>query len=133
MAKYVIDPGIALQMAEGKAKLRSDVKLLAPTLLRSQVLALLFGAVQQGSMTRQDANRRLDRLRGMQLRLLGDRVLQAEAWNFAQRLGWTDTFVSEYVALTKLQADALVTSSADLADALRGVVPVAPIEAIAAS
>ncbi len=133
MAKYVIDPGIALQLAEGKAKLRSDVKLLAPTLLRSQVLALLFGAVQQGSMTRQDANRRLDRLRGMQLRLLGDRVLQAEAWNFALRLGWTDTFVAEYVALTKLQADALVTSSADLADALRGVVLVAPIEAIVAS
>lgn len=36
-------------------------------------------------------------------------MLQNLAWNFAEPLGWDDTFTAEYVALTKLQADAFVT------------------------
>jgi len=45
-------------------------------------------------------------------------------------LGWASTYDAEYVALTQLQADALVTLDADLARSVRGVVTTASIEAL---
>jgi hypothetical protein len=36
-------------------------------------------------------------------------VLQSVAWKIADQIGWPDTFDAEYVALTQLQADALIT------------------------
>jgi len=128
MARYIIEPEVALTLAKREAQVPSKHKLFAPTLLRSQVLAQLFTAVQRGEVTRKEANARLDYLRGLQVRLLGDRVLQRVAWDIALELGWQDTFVAEYLALTKLQGDALVTCSAELADAARKVVAVAPFE-----
>ncbi len=41
--------------------------------------------------------------------LLGDRVLQNLAWKAAVLLGWPNTYDAEYVALTQLHADALIT------------------------
>lgn len=128
MARYVIEPGVALTLAERRAKVPAHHRLLAPTLLRSQVLALLFDAVRRGQMTRTEANARLDVLRGLQVRLLGDRVLQRVAWEIAEGLGWRDTFVAEYLALTRLQADALVTCSAELAAAAGNVVKLATLD-----
>lgn len=58
------------------------------------------------------------------IRLLGDQVLQRVAWDLAQALGWHDTFVAEYLALTKLQGDVLITTSAELAASARTVVRV---------
>jgi hypothetical protein len=52
-------------------------------------------------------------------------VLQSVAWQLADQLGWPDTFVAEYLALTQLQADALVVEDPALAEAARRVVPVA--------
>ena len=46
------------------------------------------------------------------------------------KLGWPDTFDAEYVALTELQADALITLDRRLADAVKDLVTVAPIEAL---
>jgi hypothetical protein len=46
------------------------------------------------------------------------------------RLGWAETYDAEYVALTQLQADALVTLDAGLARRVEGVVPTATIEAL---
>jgi predicted nucleic acid-binding protein len=128
VARYVIEPEVALALAEQEARVPAKHRLLAPTLLRSHVLAQLYVAVQRGAMTRKDANDRLDYLRGLQVRLLGDRVLQRVAWDIAADLGWQDTFVAEYLALTKLQADALVTGNVDLAAAARKVVSVATLE-----
>lgn len=125
MTKYVIDPDVALTLAERDAVIASKHHLLAPALLRSQVLALLYVDVQGGRLSRKEADRRLDYLRALRIRLLGDRVLQRVAWQVAVELGWTDTFVAEYVALTKLQADALVTRDSTLAQAARKVVAVA--------
>jgi hypothetical protein len=84
-------------------------QLLAPTLLRSQLLSVLYRAVRQGEMTKQDADGPLTYARTLQIRLLGDRVLQCVAWKLAEQLGWPDTLDAEYVALTQLQADALMT------------------------
>ncbi len=66
----------------------------------------------------------------MQIRLLADAVLRRRAWEIADRLGWASTYDAEYVALTQLQADALVTLDADLAKGVAGVVTTAPIEAL---
>ena len=128
MSRYVIDPDVALALAERNAIVPARHQLLAPTLLRSQVLALLFVEVQRGALSRKEADGRLDYLRALRLRLLGDRVLQRVAWQFAVELGWQDTFVAEYVALTKLQADALVTRTATLRNAARKVVAVATMD-----
>lgn len=130
MTKYVIDPGVAIRLAQDQAVIGDEHQVLAPTLLRSQLLSLLYRAVHRGEMTKKDAERRLDYVRGLRIRLLGDRVLQNVAWKVADQLGWSDTFVAEYVALTQLQADALVTLDGQLAHAVKDLVTVAPIEAL---
>ena len=130
MAKYVIGPDVALRLAHDEAVIPDEHQLLAPTLLRSQMLALLYRAVRDGELTRKDADRQLNYVRALRIRLLGDRVLQNVAWKIADQLGWPDTLDAEYVALTQLQADAFVTLDADLADAVKGVVTIAPFEAL---
>jgi predicted nucleic acid-binding protein len=94
------------------------------------LLSLLYQAVQRGEMTKKDAERRLDYVRALHIRLLGDRVLQNVAWKVADQLGWSDTFDAEYVALTQLQADALITLDSQLAHAVKDLVAIAPIEAL---
>jgi predicted nucleic acid-binding protein len=69
-------------------------------------------------------------VRGLRIRLLGDRVVQNVAWAVADQLGWSTTFDAEYVALTQLQADALITLDGQLAHAVKDLVSVAPIEAL---
>jgi predicted nucleic acid-binding protein len=64
------------------------------------------------------------------IRLLGDAVLRRNAWQYADRMGWEDTYTAEYVALTHLQGDALVTLDAELARSLEGVVATASIDAL---
>jgi predicted nucleic acid-binding protein len=130
MTRYVIGPDVALQLARDEAVIRDDHQILAPTLLRSQMLSLLYQAVRRGEMTRKDAERQLNYVRRLRIRLLGDRVLQNVAWKAAVLLGWPDTFDAEYVALTQLQADALVTLDPQLARAVTDLVTVAPIEAL---
>jgi predicted nucleic acid-binding protein len=57
-------------------------------------------------------------------------VLQNTAWKVADQLGWPDTCQAEYVALTQLQADAFVTLDAQLANAVKDLVTVAPVRAL---
>jgi predicted nucleic acid-binding protein len=130
MTRYVIGPDVAIQLARDEAVIRDEHQILAPTLIRSQLLSLLYQAVHRGEMTKKDADRRLSNLRGLRIRLLGDRVLQSTAWQVADRLGWPDTFDAEYVALTQLQADALITLDRQLARDVRDLVTVAQIEAL---
>jgi predicted nucleic acid-binding protein len=130
MTRYVIAPEVALRLADDEVVISEEHQLLAPTLLRSQVLSLLYRAVRNLEMTKKDADRQLEYVRALRIRLLGDRVLQDLAWKIAAELGWPDTLAAEYVALTQLQADAFITLEADLVHALKGVVPTAPIEAL---
>jgi len=130
MTRYVIGPDVAIRLAHDEAVIRDDHQILAPTLLRSQVLSLLYQATRRGEMTRKDAERQLNYVRGLRIRLLGDRVLQNVAWKAAGLLGWPDTFDAEYVALTQLHADALITLDRRLADAVKDLVTVAPIDAL---
>jgi predicted nucleic acid-binding protein len=128
VTRYVIGPDVARRLADERAVISSEHQLVAPTLLRSQLLAQLYEAVGRGEMTKRDADERLDYVRGLRLRLLGDRVLQNVAWKLAEQLGWSDTYDAEYIALTQLQADAFVTLDERLARAVEGLVTVAPIE-----
>ena len=130
MTRYVIGPDVALRLAQEQAEIPAGDQLLAPALLRSQVLTLLYGAVRRGELTKRDADRHLDYIRGLRLRLLGDRVLQKVAWQVADQLGWPDTFDAEYIALTKLQADAFITLNDQLAEDVKDIVTLAPITAL---
>ena len=130
MTRYVIAPEVALRLAHDEVVISDEHQLLAPTLLRSQVLSLLYRAVRNREITKKDADRQLDYVRSLRIRLLGDRVLQDVAWKIAAELGWPDTLDAEYIALTQLQADAFITLNADLAHAVKGVVLTAPIQAL---
>ena len=133
MTKYVIGPDVALRLAQEEAVIAGEHKLLAPTLLRSQLLARLYRAVRQGEMTKADADRFLGYMRRLRIRLLGDRVLQSVAWKIADRLKWPDTFDAEYIALTQLQADAFITLDRKLASAVKDLVVLAPPEVLSRS
>ena len=128
MTRYVIGPDVALRLADERAVIRDGHQLVAPTLIRSQMVSLLHQAVSRGEMTKNEAAQRLTYVRGLRLRLLGDRVMHSVAWDVADQLGWSDTFDAEYVALTQLQADALVTLDEQLSREVADLVRVAPIE-----
>jgi predicted nucleic acid-binding protein len=64
------------------------------------------------------------------MRLLGDRVSRRTAWKIAREQNWETTYDAEYLAVTKLQADALVTVNPALATKAKDVVPLAPFEAL---
>ena len=72
----------------------------------------------------------MTRINSLKVRFLGDKVLQRTAWKVADQLGWETTYDAEYVALTQLQADILVTSDGDLARAVAGLVETATIDAL---
>ena len=63
MTRFVIGPEVALHLALERPAVSDDHQLVAPTLLRSQVLSLLYQSVRRGDVTRADANRQLDYIR----------------------------------------------------------------------
>ena len=130
MTRFVVDASAVLHLASARVKVRGTHKLLAPTLLRSQTLSALHEAVQRGEMPADVARDRLTRIGRMPIRLLGDAVLRRRAWELADQLGWASTYNAEYVALTQLQADALVTLDAELARSVKGIVETASIDAL---
>jgi predicted nucleic acid-binding protein len=130
MTRFVVDCGVVLHLASEGAEAPAEHELLAPTLLRSQTLSALHEAVHEGETAPAVALDRLTRIWAMPIRLLGDAVLRRRAWELAEQLGWAETYDAEYVALTQLQADAVVTLDADLARRVAGIVPTATIEAL---
>jgi predicted nucleic acid-binding protein len=130
VTRFVVDASAVLHMASAGIEVAAEHELLAPTLLRSQVLSLLHEAVQRGDLSAAVARDRLARIWGMRIRLLGDAVLRRRAWEVADRLGWASTYQAEYVALTQLQADALVTADAELARSVDGIVATASLDAL---
>ena len=119
MTWFVIDARTAVDLAAGGAVVPPQHRLAAPTLLRSQALALVYASVRRGDIDEQAGRRVLDGVRGLRIRLLGDRSLQDHAWRIAATLNWPDTYQAEYIALTQLQADALATADSTLAAAAR--------------
>ena len=131
MTRFVVDVGVLLHLASEGIQVSAEHELLAPTLLRSQMLSVLHEAVYRGEIPLEVALDRLARIRAIPIRFLGDAVLRRRAWEVADQLGWAETYDAEYVALTRLQADALVTLDAELARRVEGIVPTATIESLA--
>jgi predicted nucleic acid-binding protein len=130
MARFVLDASAVLRLASAGVEVRRTHKLLAPTLLRSQTLSALHEAVQRGELPADVARDRLTRIGRMPIRLLGDAVLRRRAWELADQLGWASTYNAEYVALTQLQADALITLDSALARSVKGIIVTASIDAL---
>ena len=79
------------------------------------------------------ATDRLARVARIPMRLLGDSVLRRTAWKLADEHGWASTFDAEYLALTELQGDALITLDDELIRKAKGVVAVASINELLAA
>jgi predicted nucleic acid-binding protein len=130
MARYVIDARTLLHVITHNVEVHVGHQLVAPNMIRSQALALLFEAVRAGEMSETEALGHHERLTELKMRLLGDRVSRRTAWKIAREHGWANTFDAEYVAVCRLQADALVTVDHALAKLTSGIVPLAPLEAL---
>ena len=130
MTRFVVDCGVVLHLASKGIQVSAEHELLAPTLLRSQMLSVLHEAVYRGEIPLEVALDRLTRIRAIPIRFLGDAVLRRRAWEVADQLGLAETYDAEYVALTQLQADAFVTLDRELARRVEGIVPTATVEAL---
>jgi predicted nucleic acid-binding protein len=130
VARFVVDCETLLGIAAGEIEVAAVHQLVAPTLVRSQALSALYEASRRGEISAADGLDRVTRINSLKVRFLGDKVLQRQAWKVADQLGWETTYDAEYVALTKLQADALVTSDPELARAVSGLVRTASVDAL---
>ncbi|HET8526298.1 MAG TPA: type II toxin-antitoxin system VapC family toxin [Actinomycetota bacterium] len=130
MTRFVVDADTLLRIAAGEIEVAPGHQLLAPTLARSQALSASYAAARRGDISADEALERVTRVNSLQVRFLGDKVLQRTAFRIAERLGWETTDDAEFVALTQLQADAFVTSDEDLARTVSGLVETASIDAL---
>ena len=128
MTRYAIDAATAIRIVQDDIEVRHD--LVAPKMLHSQALYLLYTAVRRGELSEKDAKAVLLGITTMKIRLLGDRVSRATAWRVATELDWDEPSLAEYVAVAQLQADAFVTVDDDLARRIHGVVELAPFSAL---
>lgn len=117
MSTFVIDAPVAIQLATDEAVIPPQHSLTAPTLLRSQVLALVYETLRCKEIDERSGRKLLDDIRGLRIRFLGDRSLEDHAWRLASKMNWPDIHQVEYIALTQLQADALVTLDTEFATA----------------
>jgi predicted nucleic acid-binding protein len=129
MTRFAIDSGVAFRLLSEGARVAEGHSLVAPSRLRSEVLAQVYRSSRRGELSDRDARVMLDDLSAMQIRLLGDRVSRGTAWRIAEQLGWDDIGSAEYLAVAKLQADAFVTLDEKLARQATGIVPIADYEA----
>lgn len=132
MSRYVIDAPTLLHIVAAGVAIHPGHQLVAPNLIRSQALALLLASVNSGEITDAEAMQRHEGLTELKMRLLGDRVSRRTAWKLAREHDWETTYDAEYLAVCRLQADALVTIDPTLAAKAVGVVPLAPVSSLSA-
>jgi predicted nucleic acid-binding protein len=132
MARYVIDAVTLLHLVDNALAVDPGHQLVAPNVIRSEALQLLWRDVRRGKRTDRAALEAHERITELKMRLLGDRVSRATAWKIARQEDWDTLRDAEYLAVTRLQADALVTVDPDLAAKAQSVVPVAALRALLA-
>jgi predicted nucleic acid-binding protein len=126
----VIDAPTLLHLVAHDVEIDPGHQLVAPNVIRSQALSLLFTAVRNGELTEAQALQRHERITELKMRLLGDRVSRRTAWKIAREHDWETTDDAEYLAVCKLQADALVTVDPVLAAKADDIVTVSPVSAL---
>ena len=132
MARFVIDAPTLLHLVAERVPLAAGHQLVAPNVVRSQALVLLFDQVQAGRLTDADALQQHEEMTQLKIRLLGDRVSRRVAWQLAREHGFGSVTDAEYLAVTRLQADAYVTVDDDLRARAEGIVPVGTIDQLTA-
>ena len=130
MTRFAIDAPTLLHLVANNVHISPRHQIVAPNLIRSQALSLLLQAVRHGDLTEDLALEHHERLTELKMRLLGDRVSRRTAWKIAREQDWETTYDAEYIAVTKLQADALVSVTHALTAKAQDVVPLAPLEAL---
>jgi predicted nucleic acid-binding protein len=133
MTRYVIDAPTLLHLVDTGVHVDPGHQLVAPNSIRSEALELLLRDVRAGKRDEAAALETHERMTEMKMRLLGDRVSRRTAWRFARQHDWDSLRDAEYLAVTRLQADALVTVDPKLAAMARDVVAVAAIDDLLAS
>lgn len=128
MTRYVIDAPTLLHLVDQRMPVHPDRQLLAPNSVRSEAMNLLLGQVQSGTRSEAEALERHERMTEIKMRLLGDRVSRRTAWQIAREHRWEDLHQAEYLAVTRLQADALITVDPDLAAKAENVVRVGSLK-----
>jgi predicted nucleic acid-binding protein len=127
----VIDPPTLVQLVDEGHTVHPMHRLVAPNSIRSEALDLLLQRVSGGELPEPTALQLHERITEVKIRLLGDRVSRRTAWQMAREHGWSTLHDAEYLAVAKLQADALITVSSELAAKADGVVPLASITDLA--
>jgi predicted nucleic acid-binding protein len=127
MARYVIDAPTLVHLVDAGLRVDPGHQLVAPSSIRSEALELLLRAVRAGERTEKAALKAHERMTEIKIRLLGDRVSRKTAWRVAREHDWDTLRDAEYLAVTRLQADALVTVDPELAAVARDGVPLAAV------
>ena len=130
MSRYVIDARTLLHLVTADIAINPKHQLVAPNGIRSQALTLLLVAVRHDGLPEKVALETHKHLTEVKIRLLGDRSSRSMAFKIAREHAWETIFEAEYLAVTRLQADAFVTIDPDMAAKARGVVPMAPLSAL---
>jgi predicted nucleic acid-binding protein len=128
MTRFVIDAPTLLHVVAEQVAVAPAHQLVAPQLLRSQALDLLYGAVRRDELSESDALARHEAMTAVRVRLLGDRVSRGVAWRIAREHALDSTTQAEYLALTRLQADFFVTVDPDARARAEGIVPLGTVD-----
>jgi predicted nucleic acid-binding protein len=127
MSRFAIDPSTLLRLVTSELGVDPAHQLVAAHSVRSDALDLLLGGVRRGELQERVALALHERMTGLKVRLLGDRVSRRTAWQLAMSYDWLTIHTAEYLAVAKLQADALVTEDALFVAKAGDIVRLAPI------
>jgi predicted nucleic acid-binding protein len=127
VARYVIDSPTLLHVVDDGLTIDSSHQLVAPNFIRSEALQRLLHEVREGRRTEKAALHCHQRITEVKIRLLGDRVSRRTAWDIAVAHDWDRLRDAEYLSVTRLQADALITVDEDFAAVAANIVPVAAL------
>ena len=125
MTRFALDPAALLHLVDDGGAVEPAHQLVAPNSIRSQALDLLLARVLGGDLSEPAALEMHERITEVKMRLLGDRVSRRTAWRIAREHGWGTIHDAEYLAVAKLQADALIALDGGLARKASGVVTLA--------
>ena len=124
MTRYVVDAPTLLHIVDRHVPIDPHHQLVAPNSIRSEVMQLLLDEVRGGARSEAEALAAHTAVTELKMRLLGDRVSRTTAWRIAREHGWSELRDAEYLAVARLQADALITVDPRLQAVAAGIVPV---------
>lgn len=130
MTRFVIDAPTLLHLVDEGLAVDPGHQLVAPGSIRSEVLQIMLAEVLRGERDESSVRSTHERMTEVKMRLLGDRVSRMTSWAIARERGWDTLRDAEYLAVARLQADALVSVDPDLVAKADGVVAVAPLSAL---